>query len=103
MTRNVALSLVFGTTLFVLPALAQDGVPKVIEKPGGDRNVTNFDYIPPDQPRRKYAIPDPNALPSDIEFETLQDRVLRLEEIVEQQQSELIELRKRLTPPTESQ
>lgn len=103
MTRNLALFLAIGAAVLVSPVRAQDGVPAVVEKPGGDRNVTNFDYIPPDQPRRKYAIPDPNALPSDIEFETLQERVLRLEEIVEQQQSEISELRKRLTPPTESQ
>lgn len=103
MTRS-AFFLAIVAALAVSPVWAQDeGVPTVVEKPGGDRNVTNFDYIPPDQPRRKYAQPDPNAQPTDIEFETLKERVLLLEEIVERQQNELAELRKQLPALTENQ
>lgn len=96
--RLLALAFALCPGSLSVQALAQDmeQVPAIVEKPGGDRNVTNFDYVPPNQPRRKYAQPDPNALPNDIEFETLKDRVLTLEETVERQQRMIDNLSKRI-------
>jgi hypothetical protein len=90
--------------LAAAPAAAQTAggaeLPTVTIRPGGDRNVTNFDYVPPDQPRRRYQTPDPGAAPTDIEFETVKERILRLEENVEKlerqlrlQQNEIDDLR----------